>query len=62
MEGLVTMSSKELDRAGVLERVLARKLSQRAAAEMLSLTEASASPAAGLRNGRCLSTGVQAAR
>jgi transposase len=39
MEGLVTMSSKELDRVLLIERVIARKLSQRAAAEMLSLTE-----------------------
>lgn len=39
MEGLVTMSSKELDRMLVLDRVLARRLTQRAAAEMLSMSE-----------------------
>jgi hypothetical protein len=40
MEGLVTMSNKELDRMLVLDRVLARALTQqRAAAEMLGLSD-----------------------
>ena len=38
MEGLVTMSDKELDRLRVLERVISGALTQRAAAEMLGLT------------------------
>lgn len=38
MEGLVTMSTRELDRLRVLERVVDKTLSQRAAAEMLGLT------------------------
>ena len=39
MEELVTMSSKELDRMLVLDRVLARTLSQRTAAEMLAVSD-----------------------
>lgn len=39
MEGLVTMSNKELDRMLVLDRVLERALTQRAAGEMLGLSD-----------------------
>ncbi len=39
IEGLVTMSNKELDRMLVLDRVLARALTQRGAAEMLGLSD-----------------------
>jgi hypothetical protein len=38
MEELRTMSSKELDRAGVMARLVERTLSQRAAAEILQMT------------------------
>jgi transposase len=38
MEELRTMSTKELDRAGVMARLVERTLSQRAAAEILQMT------------------------
>jgi transposase len=39
MEELVTMSKKELDRMLVLDRVIARTLTQRTAAEMLFMSD-----------------------
>ena len=37
MEELLTMSNKELDRAGVMSRLVERRLSQEAAAETLGV-------------------------
>jgi hypothetical protein len=43
MEELLKMSNKELDRAGVMSRLVERRLSQEAAAETLSCASSTAS-------------------